>query len=152
MKALFQESLKQKPEPELNHGRRDSSTLIFPFPLDLSHFKPERLSDRYERRRSRCHSDYGWLDRNLDLCKDVDKSADAAVRYADDVESYWTARLRPSPLPFMPLESATWWTRSASLEAERLKKQESETPKLSGERLAVVAPPKPTNSRNGMHV
>ena len=101
MKALFQETLKQKPEPELNHGRRDSSTLIFPFgPPD---FKPERLSDRYELRRSRCHSDYGWLDRNLDLCKDVDKSADAAVRYADDVESYWTARLRPMPLPSLSI-------------------------------------------------
>jgi len=149
MKALFEETLKQKHEPELNHGRRDTSTVIFPF-FGRPKFQPARLSGRYERDRSLCHSDYGWLDRNLSLCKYVDKSADAAVRYADDVESYWTERLRPTPLPFMPLESpATWWTRSASLEAEPLKKQESETPKPSGERLAVVAPPKPTASEDG---
>ena len=102
-KAAMQEALKPKPQPELSHGRRDSSTLILPQfwgsgPLEPP--TPRRLADRYQLRRSRCHSDYGWLDRNLDLCKDVDKSADAAVRYADDVQSYWTSKLRPILLPF----------------------------------------------------
>lgn len=94
--AALQEALKPKPQTESRHGRKDSfgGFIITDPPQE----PPRSLADGYEIERSLCHVQWGLLDRTLNLCQSVDRSADAAEHYARDVESYWIPRLRPTPL------------------------------------------------------
>jgi len=62
-------------------------------------YRPYRLSDGPDFFRRACHSEWGWGDGWLDLCRDVDRSVAAAIHYEDDVETYWTIRLRPLRFP-----------------------------------------------------
>lgn len=88
----------EAPQAKPDHGR----TLGLPrdFPLSGQYVDPpSSLGDGYRLERDLCHAKWGWGDRWLDLCRDVDRSADAAVHYARDVEEYWAGRLHPAAPP-----------------------------------------------------
>ena len=86
--------MQETPQPQPGHGRTVGLTKEFPL---FGQFvdPPRSLGFGYELERSLCHVKWGWGDHWLDLCRDVDRSADAAVHYSRDVEEYWTDLLRP---------------------------------------------------------
>jgi hypothetical protein len=92
--AWLQEVSKPKPAAELSHGRIDSFR-EFIVPDGPRYEPPLSLADGAEIKKDLCHSQWGWLDRYLSLCKSVDQSARAAEHYAHDVEFYWIPRLQP---------------------------------------------------------
>lgn len=76
------------------HGRTVAIDMLRPFdahPIE----PPEALSNEYLYSRGTCHWRWDWAGRWFALCRDVDQATLAAIHYDDDVEAYWTPRLRP---------------------------------------------------------
>lgn len=88
-------------EAEDAHGRTSGENLVC-FDCKFEQ-RPNRLRDGYTSLGQACHLRNGWGDGWLDLCRSVDESVQAAAHYEDDVESYWTSKLRPTDLFGRPL-------------------------------------------------
>ncbi len=82
------------PSPEVKHGRTGPTNFFAQIPGRPIE-RPYRLSDGSQFWRDTCHWKWGLGDGWLDFCRDVDRSVDAATHYEDDVELYWTTRVRP---------------------------------------------------------
>jgi hypothetical protein len=92
LQADMEKPLPPAPVPE--HGRTLNGTQGI-IPLGRIFEPLYRLSNGPEYAQHACHFDWGWADGWLDLCRDVDKSVAAASHYENDVQTYWTIRLRP---------------------------------------------------------